>query len=95
MVTTVSGFIEQVGSIITKYDYPQAHGLGPAVLRALPKLPRGRALSHHKQEAGCIYVNNAGPWNAIMHLDCTVPKDRLRLVLVLTTTLSLVLTFFG
>ena len=29
----------------------------------------GRALSHHKQEASCIYVNNAGPWNAIMHLD--------------------------
>ena len=29
----------------------------------------GRPLSHHKQEAGCIYVNNAGPWNAIMHLD--------------------------
>ena len=55
----------------------------------------GAALSHNKQEAGCIYVNNAGPWNAIMHLDCTVPKDRLRLVLVLTTTLSLVLTFFG
>ena len=26
------------------------------------------ALSHHKQEAGCIYINNAGPWNAIMHL---------------------------
>jgi len=22
----------------------------------------------HKQEAGCIYVNNAGPWNSIVHL---------------------------
>ena len=42
--------------------------MGPTVLCALPKLPLGRALSHHKQEAGCIYVNNAGPWNAIMHL---------------------------
>ena len=61
-------------------------------LRALPKLPLGRALSHHKQEAGCIYVNNAGPWNAIIHLGYTVTKDRLRLVLVLTT-LGLVLTF--
>ena len=28
---------------------------------ALPKVPLGRALSYHKQEAGCIYVNNAGP----------------------------------
>ena len=52
---------------------------------ALPKLPLGQALSHHKQEACCIYVNNAGPWNAIMHLDlhgtegpaytCTVPYN--------------------
>ena len=40
-------------------------GLGPAVLRALPKLPLGRVLSHHKQEGGCFYVNNAEPWNAI------------------------------
>ena len=31
----------------------------PAVLRSLPKLPLGRALSHHKLEANCIYVNNA------------------------------------
>ena len=45
------------------------YGLGPAVWRALPKLPLGQALSHHKQEAGCIFVNNAGPWNAIMYLD--------------------------
>ena len=44
-------------------------GLGLAVLHALPKLPLGQALSHHKQEASCIYVNNAGPRNAIMHLD--------------------------
>ena len=42
--------------------------LGLAVLRALPKLPQGQVLLHHKQEASCIYVNNAGPWNAIMHL---------------------------
>ena len=41
---------------------------GPAVLRMLPKLPLGQVLSHHKQEAGCIYVNNVGPWNAITHL---------------------------
>jgi len=27
----------------------------------------GRALSYHKQETGCIYVNNVGPWNAIMN----------------------------
>ena len=64
-------------------------------MRALPKLPLGRALSHHKQEAGCIYVNNAECWNAIIHLGYTVPRNRLRLVLVLTTTPSLVLTFFG
>ena len=32
--------------------------LGPAVLHVLPKLPLGRVLSYHKQEAGCIYVNN-------------------------------------
>ena len=43
-------------------------GLGPAVLRALPELPLGRALSHHKQEGGCFYVNNAEPWNAIKYL---------------------------
>ena len=35
----------------------QVHlGLGPAILRALPKLTLGRALSHHKQEAGCIQL---------------------------------------
>ena len=69
--------------------------LAPAVLRALPKLPLGRALSYHKQEIGCIYVNNAGPWNVITDFATTVPKDQLSLVLVLATTLSLVLTSFG
>ena len=39
--------------------------MGPVILRALPKLPLGWALSQHKQEANCIYVYNAGPWNAI------------------------------
>ena len=67
--------------------------MGPAVLRALPKLPLGRVLSHHKQEASCIYVNNAGPWNAIIHLDLHGTEGTLMLVLVPTTTLSLVLTF--
>ena len=42
--------------------------LDPAVLHALPKLPLDWALLHLKQEAGCIYVNNVGPWNAIMYL---------------------------
>ena len=60
----------------------------------LPKLPLGRALSYHKQETGCIYVNNAGPWNAVMNFAITAPRDQLSLVLVLTTTLSLVLTSF-
>ena len=47
----------------------QAHyELGPVVLWLLPKLPLGQVLSHHKQEPCCIYVNNTGPWNAIMHL---------------------------
>ena len=53
-----------------------------AVLHALPKLPLGWALSHHKQEAGSI---NAVPWNAIRYLRslctdiqiyaCTVPNN--------------------
>ena len=43
-------------------------GLGPAVLLALHKLPLGRGLLHYKQKGGCIYVNNAGTWNAVMHL---------------------------
>ena len=42
--------------------------LDPAVLHALPKLPLDWVLLHLKQEAGCIYVNNVGPWNAIMYL---------------------------
>jgi len=67
-------------------------GLGPAVLHMLPKLPLGRALLYHKQETSCIYVNNVGPWNAIMNFAITVPRDQLSLVLVLTTTLSLVPT---
>ena len=28
----------------------------------------GQALSHRKPEGGCIYVNNAEPWNAIKYL---------------------------
>ena len=40
-----------------------------AVLHMLPNnLPLGQALSYHKQEGGCIYVNNAEPWNAIKYL---------------------------
>ena len=38
-----------------------------------------KALSNHEQEAGCIYVNNEGPWNAICTLAVTVPRDQLRL----------------
>ena len=30
----------------------------------MPKLTLGWALSHHKQEGGCFYVNNGEPWNA-------------------------------
>ena len=41
----------------------------------LPKLTLGRALSHPKQEASCICVNNVGPWNAVMHLGYTVPTS--------------------
>ena len=37
-------------------------------MRALPKLSLGRALLYHKPEGGCIYVNNAEPWNAIKYL---------------------------
>ena len=55
----------------------------------LPNLPLGRVLSHLKQETSCIYVNNAGPWNAIVNFAITVLRDQLSLVLVLTTTLSL------
>ena len=35
--------------------------LGQGVLCTLPTLSLGRVLSHHKQEASCSYVNNAGP----------------------------------
>ena len=42
--------------------------LGPAVLCALPKLPLGQVLSHLKRKVGCIYANNAGTWNASVHL---------------------------
>ena len=43
-------------------------GLGPAVLCTLPKLPLVQELLHHKQQASCSYINNAGTWNALMHL---------------------------
>ena len=33
-----------------------------------PKLPLGQALLYHKQDAGCIYVNDAVPWNAIRYV---------------------------
>ena len=36
----------------------------------------------HKQEIGCIYVNNVGPWNVITDFATTVPRDQLSLVLV-------------
>ena len=55
-------------------------------MRTLPKLPLGRALSYHKQETGCIYVNNAGPWNVITDLAITVPRDQLSLVLVVVSS---------
>ena len=43
--------------------------MGPAVLQALwPKLPLGQALLYHKQDAGCIYVNNVVPWNTIRYV---------------------------
>ena len=48
-------------------------------------VPLGRALSYHKQEGGCIYVNNAEPWDAIKYLcyhgtegqsqACTLPNS--------------------
>ena len=43
-------------------------------LCALPKLPLGRALSHHKQEAGCIYVNNVGFGMQLCTLAIMVPE---------------------
>ena len=49
---------------------------GSSCFVALPKLPLGGVLSHHKQEAGGIYINNVGPWNAIMHL-VDVSEDKL------------------
>ena len=70
------------------------HVKGPAVLHVLPKLSLGRALWHHKQKAGCIYVNNADLGMQLCTLTSTIPWDWLTLVLVHTTTLSLVLTFF-
>ena len=42
------------------------------ILCVLPKLTLGQALSHHKQEASCIYANNVGPWNPIKYLPITV-----------------------
>ena len=36
--------------------------------RSFRPLSLGWALLHHKQEANCIYVNNVGPWYAIVHL---------------------------
>ena len=69
-------------------------GLGPAVLCALPKLPLGQVLSHHKQEVGCIHVNNAGLGMQLCTLAITVLRDQFRLVLVLKRMLSLVLSSF-
>ena len=56
------------GGPASEWD-PQEHlGLGPTVLHVLPKLPLGRALSYHKQEGSCIYVNNVEPWKSIKYL---------------------------
>ena len=41
--------------------------MGLVVLSALPKLPLGKVLLYHIRDAGCIYVNNMGDWNAIKH----------------------------
>ena len=50
----------------------------------------------HQQEASCIYVNNAEPWNAIKYLGYRELRDCFRLALLLLTTLSnLVLTSFN
>ena len=50
--------------------------LGALVLRMLPKLILGQVSLHHEQEAGCIYVNNVGPWNAKNTFAITVLIER-------------------
>ena len=50
-------------------------------------------LLHLKQEAGCIYVNSVGPWNAITHLGYHSTEGSTGLVLVLTTLCLVLATF--
>ena len=66
--------------------------MGPRVLHALPKSHLWWELLHLEQEAGCIYVHNAGPsWRQLSTLNTELQNNLCRHVHFLTTKLGLVL----